>query len=169
MPASVQEVASASPRRRGVAPDTFCLAGSDSCGRCGSSESGSASISPRRSSTASADSSSERPGVHPGRCDFAEGFIPPLLTGNHCGSFQSFLAMGLLRIWASGAFDAGHGRRRSSPTRMARTEAWVFLVIFALSRGFFACVVGQLSLFPVVPYLYSYVSLYVFLTLQKIW
>ena len=87
------------------------------------------------------------PGCVPGRCAFADGFIPPLLTGNHCGLFQSFLAMGLLWIWASGALDAGHGRRRSSPTRMARTEAWVFLVIFALSRGFFACVLGQLSLF----------------------
>jgi len=46
-------------------PTRFVVADSDSYGRCGSSESGSASISPWRSSTASADSSSERPGVRP--------------------------------------------------------------------------------------------------------
>ena len=86
------------------------------------------------------------PGGVPGRCAFADGFLPPMVTGNYCGSFQSFLAMELLRIWASGPLGAGHGRRRSLPMRMERTEARVLLVFSAFSRGFFACLVVQLSL-----------------------
>ena len=103
------------------------------------------------------------PGCVPGRCAFADGFFPPMVTGNYCGSFQSFLAMGFLRIWASGPLGAGLGRRRSSPLRMERMEARVLLVFSVFSRAFFACLVVQLPLYSVVPYLYSYVSLYVFL------
>ena len=103
------------------------------------------------------------PGCVPGRCAFADGFLPPMVTGNYCGSFQSFLAMGLLLIWVSAALGTGDDRRRSYPTTMERTEARDILVFLVFPRGFSACLSGQLSLYPTLPYLYSYVSLYIVL------
>jgi len=86
------------------------------------------------------------------QCVFIDGFFPPMVMGNNCGSFQSFLAVGLLQIWASGALDtsgaldAGDNQRRSSPMRMVRTEARDLLVFFLFfSMGFSACLLGQLS------------------------
>ena len=80
------------------------------------------------------------------QCVFIDGFFLPMVMGNNCGSFQSFLAVGLLQIWASGALDAGDNQRRSSPMRMVRTEARDLLVFFLFfSMGFSACLLGQLS------------------------
>ena len=100
--------------------------------------------------------------MHPGRCSFNDDFNPS--TGVHSGLLQSFLAMGLLQIWAaSGDFGAGDGRRWSSPTRMVCTMAKDVVVIFVFFRGFCASWSGQLYLHPVLTYLYLFVSVYVFL------
>ena len=86
-----------------------------------------------------------------------------MVSGVLCGSFQSLLAMGLLQIWvASGVLGARDGRRRRSPTRLQCKEARDYLVISIFSRGFFAFLVGQLSLYPVCSYLYLSELLYVF-------
>jgi len=71
--------------------------------------------------------------------------------------------MGLLQIWvASGVLSAGDGRRRCSPTLLPCKKARDYLVISIFSRGFFAFLVGQLSLYCVCSYLYVSES-YVFL------
>ena len=73
--------------------------------------------------------------MHPGRCSFNDDFNPS--TAVHSGSLQSFLALGLLQIWAaSGDFGAVDGRRWSSPTRMVCTVAKDVVVIFVFFRAF---------------------------------
>lgn len=74
---------------------------------------------------------------------------------------QSSYAMGFLQIWAAaGALNAREGRQWWFSNELGGQK---LSGVPVFSRGFCACSIGQLSLFPVSTYLYVSVFMYVFL------
>jgi hypothetical protein len=104
-------------------------------------------------------------GCFPGRYCFSVGFNLSFATGVYCSPVQSSLAMELLQIWGVfGDFDDCDVWRRSSPMPWQSKMAMDFTVTFIFFRAFFACLLGQLSPYLFSSYLYSYGTMYAFLT-----